>query len=182
MRERERERESERERGRERERDRQIKTYVCMMHVHMFQAMATPNVHTGVVTIKRIWDETALRVQVSKSTLQTLIGDEVADRAQAVVDNRRARKRLVYPGYTVQSMQLMGLLRFGHRLDECAEVIVPAISIMDGVFQSIPSWHLSKLQELVSKVRCLVLRFFPDGHPSNRLVPYLEFRQASCAA
>ena len=72
----------------------------------------------------------------------------------------------------------MGFLRFGPRLDECTEVIVPAkcfagtgtISIMNGVFQSTPAWHPSKLQELVSTLRCLVLRFFPDGHPSNRLV------------
>ena len=123
-----------------------------------FQAMATPNAHTSVVTIKRIWDETALRVQVSKSALHRLVGDEIADRAQAVVDNRRARQRFVYPGYTVQSMQQMGFLRFAPRWDECTEVSVLAkhiagagtISIMNGVFQSIPAWHPSKLQELVS--------------------------------
>ena len=41
---------------------------------------------------------------------------------------------------------------------------------MNGVLQSIPAWHPSRLQALASTVRVLVLRFFPDGHPSNRLV------------
>ena len=87
--------------------------------------MAAPNAHTGVLTIKRIWDETALRLHVTESSLRTLVGDQVADRAQAVVDNRRARKRLVYSGFTVQTMQQLGFLRFGPRLDDCTDVIVP---------------------------------------------------------
>ena len=117
-------------------------------------------------------------MHVSESDLRSLVGEKVAGSVVAAAQRRRTKRRLAYPGFTVQSMQQMGFLRWGSQLNACTEVVIPAkiitstgtISIMNGVFQSLPAWHPEKLKELASKVRVLVLRFFPDGHPSNRLV------------
>ena len=57
----------------------------------------------GVLVIKRLWDETALRVQLNESELKTMVGD--TSFVEELVRVKRLRKGAIFPGYTLQSLQ-----------------------------------------------------------------------------
>ena len=75
-------------------------------------------------------------------------------------------------------MQQLAFARWGPGLDQCSEVLVPAkilsgsgtVPILNGVNQSVPMWNPDSLRDLTSRLRCVVLRLFPDGAAPNRLV------------
>ena len=60
---------------------------------------------TSTIVIKRLWDETSLRVQLSLTDLKRVLGEDVANVADDVKRRSRGGRGSIYPGYVVQSMQ-----------------------------------------------------------------------------
>ena len=63
---------------------------------------------SSAVIVKRLWDETAMRLQLSYPDLLKVLGHDIAGIVHAIkVKGRGAH----YPGYVVQSMQQMAFIR-----------------------------------------------------------------------
>ena len=80
----------------------------------------------SVIILKRLWDETAIRVQLPYPDLRRMLGEQVAAHAKDVKSRGRGASRGCFPGFVVQSMQSMAFLRWGPAPTEACEVIVPA--------------------------------------------------------
>ena len=95
---------------------------------------------TSVVVLKRLWDETASRLQLPVESLHQLLGDEVA---QTVINSKRKGRGNRYPGFVVQSMQQMGFLRYGSAKESGCELIAPAKIVAttsaDSLFNAVSS-------------------------------------------
>ena len=75
-----------------------------------------------VFTIKRLWDETSICLQLNFADLVKLLGKDMANAAREIkVTGRGAR----YPEYVVQSMQQIGPICWGSRREEGCEIVVP---------------------------------------------------------
>ena len=130
---------------------------------------------TSVVVLKRLWDETASRLQLPVESLHQLLGDEVA---QTVINSKRKGRGNRYPGFVVQSMQQMGFLRYGSAKESGCELIAPAKivattsadSLFNAVSSSIACLSPEELHRLSLRVRALVLYMFPDGLAGNGVV------------
>ena len=66
-------------------------------------AMAQIDGRTSVVILKRLWDETPMRVQLDQRGLDLLVGKQFAADVIACKRHGRKGKGSVYPGYVVQS-------------------------------------------------------------------------------
>ena len=128
----------------------------------------------GVLVIKRLWDETALRVQLDESQLKAVIGD--TSFVEELVRVKKLRKGAIFPGYTLQSLQQLSFVRTS--AGGCGEVVIPAKLIsgtgttpmLNGLTRSVPEFSPSRLRDVARRFRALVLRFIPDGAAANRLV------------
>ena len=69
--------------------------------------------NTSVIVLKRLWDETSTRLQVSESALRTLVGNNFAAECVKLKKRGRGGRGSVYPSYFVQIMQQMGFIRWG---------------------------------------------------------------------
>ena len=98
---------------------------------------------TSTIVIKRLWDETSLRVQLSLTDLKRVLGEDVADVADDVKRRSRGGRGSVYPGYVVQSMQQKAYIRCGRDVDSAMEIITPAKLIStadaDSIYKGIRS-------------------------------------------
>ena len=86
--------------------------------------MATDNPQ-GVAVLKRLWDETALRIAMPETNLRAVVGSEVASHAlerQAKL-RRSGTKGAAFPGFTLQYMQQLAHFSCG---SESSQVIIPA--------------------------------------------------------
>ena len=153
---------------------------------------------TSVVVLKRLWDETSMRLNIDAAALELLTGQTLARGVQEVKRRGRGGKGSVYPGYTVQSFQQMAHLRWGRDDAEAQEVFIPARlitssdcdSIWNGLCDSMPCFGVDRLLAIASRARAFVIHSFPDGHPSNRVVmqhlvqqvPNGVFLQGHCCA
>ena len=141
-------------------------------------AMAQLDGRTSVVVLKRLWDETSMRVQLDYPSLELLAGQTFAGDAVDVHRRGRKGKGSVYPGYVVQSFQQMAHLRWGRDEASGQEVFIPgkviassdADSIWNGLAASMPCFDVDRLRLIASKARVLAVHAFPDAHPSNRVV------------
>ena len=137
----------------------------------------------AVLMIKRLWDETAIRVQLSELDLLRVVGEKVGEEAVRLRQQRQQRqqkkgKGCLFPGYTLQMMQQLAHIRWGSLPEEAGEVILPAkiisgtgtVPMYNGLVLSAPMWSPEALSEAASHLRCLILRFIPDGLAANRLV------------
>ena len=141
-------------------------------------AMAQIDGRTSVVILKRLWDETSMRVQLDEQALDLMVGKQFA--ADVIACKRRGRKGKgsLYPGYVVQSFQQMAHLRWGRDEASAQEVFIPgkliassdADSIWNGMASSMPGFSVDRLRLIASKARVLAVHAFPDAHPSNRVV------------
>ena len=136
------------------------------------QLQALHNIRSGVVTVKRLWDETALRVQMTEASLSMLLGEEFTHH---VVAAKNTRNRA--PGLVVQSFQQMGSIRWGPDASQFSEIVYPAKivpatsahSLWAGLCSSLPALNTDELNRLSKHVRALVLYSYPDGLAANRV-------------
>ena len=153
---------------------------------------------SSVVVLKRLWDETSMRVQMPAEKLEALLGGDVAGRVIQRKCAGRGGRGSIFPGFTVTSMQSMAYLRWGrNRVDAC-EVIIPAKiigssdsdSIWNGLCAALSALDPAHLRAVASLARLLVVHQFPDKHPSNRVimqymaeqVPRAYFLEGQCVA
>ena len=105
---------------------------------------------TSVFVMKRVWDETAHRLQISHQVLQDLFpgafADEVARVAQASSQS--------YPGFVVQSMQQVCFARWSAGPGGGEEIIIPACliptttakAIYSAVMHTVPSFDVERVK------------------------------------
>ena len=109
--------------------------------------MATDNTQGGAV-LKRLLDETALRVAMSEADLRAVIGSEVASHAierQAKL-RRKGQKGAAFLGFTVQCMQQLAHFSC---VSESSEAIIPP---NDHPAQNhIGNWQRADVQRLGAK-------------------------------
>ena len=128
--------------------------------------------HTRVVTLKRLWDETALRVQMTDAAMRQLLGADFTDLVRASTGKRNRA-----PGLVIQSFQQMAHLRWGPAAEQACELVLPAKllpgtsaqSIWAGLVSTLPVLNTDELHKLSLTVRALVLYNFPDGLAANRV-------------
>ena len=138
--------------------------------------LATVDARTGVVILKRLWDETALRLQCSEEVLKFIVGDELGE--QVLERESQGGRGSTYPGFVVQSMQQAGFLRWGRSKESGCDFIPPmklmcstsAVSIWNALCAGPGCLSPEELHRLSQRVRALVLYKFPDGLPGNRVV------------
>lgn len=131
---------------------------------------------TSAVIIKRLWDETGLRLQLGRSDLAGIFPETFANDVVEAHGRSESRKR--YPGYVVQCMQQIAHIRWGVGPEDAEELIIPgkmipstsAASIWNAVMRTVPALDVAKLQELCCNFRIVALYTFPDAHPSNKVV------------
>ena len=135
---------------------------------------------SSVVVIKRLWDETGIRLQMRPAELQRLLGEKMATALTEAKERGRSGRGSFYPGYVVQCMQQMCFVRWANGpLDGC-EVVLPAKlvstntadSIWAALRASMPALSPQQMIHLASRVRVLVIYQFPDGLPSNVVVMF----------
>ena len=109
---------------------------------------------TSAVIIKRLWDETGLRLQLGRSDLAGIFPETFANDVVEAHGRSESRKR--YPGYVVQCMQQIAHIRWGVGPEDAEELIIPgkmipstsAASIWNAVMRTVPALDVAKLQEL----------------------------------
>ena len=133
---------------------------------------------SSVCVVKRLWDETSLRVQLSDEALCKVLGREVGEACIVAKQRGRGGRGSVYPGFTVQSFQQMAHIRWAQDAGCACELVIPAKllcsntadSIFAGLCSTVPCLAPEALKELAQRIRALVIYQFPDGHPSNKVV------------
>ena len=125
------------------------------------------------IIIKRLWDETSMRLQMSFADLAKLLGQDIAEAAREIKVKGRG---VHYPGYVVQSMQQMAFIRWGSRPEEACEIVVSgkiiasndSDSILNSLMAGIVGLSIPRLRALCARARVVAMHMFPDAHPSNR--------------
>ena len=144
---------------------------------------------TQTIVVKRLWDETGLRVQLSLNELKGVLGEEIAGAAAEVKKRARGGRGSVYPGYVVQSIQQKAFIRYGRDAESSMEIIVPAKiisttdadSIYNGICSALPAMAPEELERVASAVRGLLIRQFPDAAPANNVVQQYMFEMIPSA-
>jgi hypothetical protein len=96
------------------------------MSEQMRKVLAETDPKSSVIVLKRLWDETAMRLQVSVDRLREVLGDGMAEHAIALKKSGRGANGCMYPGFTVQTLQQSGFLRWGRDKEQGCEIIYPA--------------------------------------------------------
>ena len=125
------------------------------------------------VIIKRLWDETAMRLQLTVDNLQRMFPQAFA---HSLIETHN-RSNNIYPGFLVQSMQQSGFVRFGSNDEASGHLIIPgklvsstaSPAIWNAVNTSCGCLALDELREICKLVRCVLQYSFPDGAPSNKV-------------
>ena len=125
------------------------------------------------VIIKRLWDETAMRLQLGADKLKRMFPPAFA---QSLVETRDRSKKS-YPGFLVQSMQQSGFVRFGSNDESSGHMIIlgklvsstASPPIWNAVNTACASLTLDELSEITKRVRCVLQYAFPDGLPANKV-------------
>ena len=133
---------------------------------------------SSVIVLKRLWDETSCRLQVSSRQLKALLGEEVAAECEARKKRGRGGRGSSYPSHFVQVMQQMGYVRWSSAREDCAELVLPAKvcatttadALWGALISSVPPLGPDRLHALSQRIRALVLYQFPDGLAANRVV------------
>jgi hypothetical protein len=129
---------------------------------------------SAVCVVKRLWDETSMRIQLTEADLHKVVGSQ-ADQVAEVKHRSRGGRGSVFPGFTIQSFQQMCFVRWGKDSESAGEVVLPtkllvsntADSIWAGLSSSMPPLSPAELRNISERVRLLVLYSFPDGFPGN---------------
>ena len=139
----------------------------------MIMSLQTPeSARSRVVCLNRLWDETALRVQMPEASMKSLLDQDFTARALLAKSSRNRA-----PGLVTQTFQQMAHLRWGPSSSEnCELVISPKIipgngadCIFIGLSSKIPCLNPTTLDGLSKQVRTFVLFSFPDGLAANRV-------------
>ena len=72
--------------------------------------------------VKRLWDETAIRVMLSEVMLLALMSGSIGEGVLAA--KRRSKAKCVFPGYTMQSMQQTGFVRWDDTVSGGQELVI----------------------------------------------------------
>ena len=158
------------------------------------EKLVLPKTSTSTLIIKRIWDETAQRLQIPPESLTKLFPDAFAEQVIQVARESASK----YPGYVVQSMQQAAHVRWANGRDGADEIVVPpcliptttAKAIFSAVMQTIPAFDIGPMNKMCEEFRCVVAYMFPDAVPGNKLcmavymheVDKLAAWEAHCAA
>ena len=132
----------------------------------------------SIAVITRLWDETALRLQMTSQDLERLAGPRFAGDVESVRAASLRKRPMSMPGLTVQSMQQMAFCRWGREKHQAQELTVPMKVIATTSFQSLwnaidqvmPYLNPPALEEISRVRRAVLLHMFPDGLAGNKLI------------